>query len=127
MLIMTYRGYDPYLVSRVSRAGSHYLDPDTLRFFDAYMGPIWRGESFDVIVESVRPSWGPRVYKVAVFAYNADGTATTLSTDPDRAWATSKSAAKRASAAWAALKSGASLKSVATLIGDGIAAYLTED
>ena len=52
-------GYSTYLISRVSRAqgATHYLDDETLRFFDAYGGAMANIDDNTVaVVESVRQS-----------------------------------------------------------------------
>lgn len=54
-----FRGYSTYLISRVARAkgATHYLDDDTLRFFDAYGGAMANIDDNTVaVVESVRQS-----------------------------------------------------------------------
>lgn len=69
------RGYPHSLISRVKRAGSHYLDADTLRFFNAYGGAILRQDRDTVtLVESIRFDRDtPREYRVAVFRFTPDG------------------------------------------------------
>lgn len=66
----TFRGFDVYLISRVSRANSHYLDADTLRWFNAYGGTHARlSDELTYVVESVEhPSLG-RVYRVVEFRF----------------------------------------------------------
>ena len=77
-----FRSFDPYLVSRVQHAGSHYFDPDTLRFFDAYGGASRHfsrpGEPPHgyALVESVRPPWGDRYYRIVVVTFEDDGSVT---------------------------------------------------
>lgn len=76
------RGFDPYLIARVQRAGSHYFDADTLRFFDAYGGASRHyavpGEPphLYALVESVKPPYGDRYYRVVVVHLHDDGTVT---------------------------------------------------
>lgn len=69
------RGYPRDLIDRVKRAGSHYLDADTLRFFNAYGGTILhRGRDTVVMVESIKSPYGdPREYRVVEFCFAPDG------------------------------------------------------
>lgn len=68
------RGFPHSLISRVQRAGGHYLDADTLRFFNAYGGTILRQDRDTVtLVESIRFEDEPREYRVVVFSFAADG------------------------------------------------------
>lgn len=68
------RGYPRSLISRVQRAGGHYLDPDTIRFFNAYGGTILRQDRDTVVmVESIRFEDEPREYRVVVFRFAPDG------------------------------------------------------
>lgn len=71
----TFRGYPHSLISRVERAGSSYLDDDTLRFFNAYGGAILRQDRDTVtLVESIKSPYGdPREYRVAEFRFSPDG------------------------------------------------------
>jgi hypothetical protein len=74
------RGFDPYLVSRVSRAAGdcHYFDDGTLRWFDAYGGATYAPTGVyphvRVIVESVRDTsgnayGGARMYRAIVVTF----------------------------------------------------------
>jgi hypothetical protein len=69
------RGYPRDLIDRVKRTGSHYLDPATLRFFNAYGGAILhRDRDTVVMVESIRFDHDmPREYRVAEFRFSSDG------------------------------------------------------
>lgn len=68
------RGFPSSLISRVQRAGGHYLDADTLRFFNAYGGTILHQDRDTVVmVESIRFEDEPREYRVVVFSFAADG------------------------------------------------------
>lgn len=71
----TFRGFPHSLISRVQRAGNHYLDDDTLRFFNAYGDTILRQDRDTVVmVESIRfDAYTPREYRVVVFSFAADG------------------------------------------------------
>lgn len=70
----TFRGFPSSLISRVQRAGNHYLDADTLRFFNAYGGTILHQTwNTVVMVESVKPPYGPREYRVVVFSFAPGG------------------------------------------------------
>lgn len=70
----TFRGFPHSLISRVKRAGSHYLDTNALRFFNAYGGAILRQDRDTVaLVESVRFEDEPREYRVVVFSFAQDG------------------------------------------------------
>ena len=67
----TFRGFDTHLCARVSRAGSHYLDEDTLRFFDAYGGRHYgstSGERVTVVESVAHPTMG-RVYRPVTFTF----------------------------------------------------------
>lgn len=68
----TFRGWTVGLITRVQRAKGqhHYLDEDTLRFFNSYGGthaPVGRDTVF--VVESVKPPHGPRHYRVVRFSF----------------------------------------------------------
>lgn len=72
----TFRGFDSYLISRADRAGSHWFDADTLRFFDSYGGRSQRvGPDVYVVVSSERDHGpyaahnGQRTYSVRVFVF----------------------------------------------------------
>lgn len=71
----TFRGFTHGLISRVQRTGSHYLDTDTLRFFDAYAGVHAQIDPDHVaVVESVKDWTGNRWYRVTYFIFKLDGT-----------------------------------------------------
>lgn len=68
----TFRGWTVGLITRVQRAQGehHYLDADTLRYFNSYGGthaPVGRDTVF--VVESVKPPHGPRHYRVVRFSF----------------------------------------------------------
>ena len=68
------RGYPRDLIGRVKRAGSFYLEPDTLRYFNAYGGVILcRDRNTVVMVESIRFERDPREYRVVEFRFASDG------------------------------------------------------
>src|SRR5690606_18869659 len=68
------RGYPRDLIDRVKRADHHYLDPDTLRFFNAFGGAILYSDRDTVVmVESIRFRREPREYRVAEFRFTRDG------------------------------------------------------
>ena len=67
------RGYPHSLISRVKRAGSHYLDADTLKFFNAKCHDILYSDRYTVVmVESIRFEDEPREYRVAEFRFSPD-------------------------------------------------------
>ena len=71
----TFRGFDTYLISRVSRAGGHYFDESTLRFFNAYGGTHARiDESRTLVVESVEHPSAGRIYRVILVRFYQDAT-----------------------------------------------------
>lgn len=85
---MSFRGYDPYLVSRATRAdGSfHYLEEDTIRWHDSYCGTTGvLAHGFDeeprrlfTIVESSRNRFDPearREYRAVAFLFTDQGPA----------------------------------------------------
>lgn len=68
------RGYPRDLIDRVKRANSFYLEPDTLKFFNALGGDILhRDRDTVVMVESIRFEDEPREYRVAEFRFSPDG------------------------------------------------------
>lgn len=68
------RGYPRDLIDRVKRAGSFYLEPDTLKFFNAKGHDIlYRDRDTVVMVESIRFEREPREYRVAAFRFTPDG------------------------------------------------------
>lgn len=73
----TFRGFTHGLISRVQRAGSHYLDRDTLKFFDAYAGMHAQIDADHIaVVESVKDWSDNRWYRVTYFIFKEDGTVT---------------------------------------------------
>ena len=73
----TFRGFTHGLISRVQRAGSHYLDSDTLKFFDAYAGLHAQIDPDHIaVVESVKDWAGNRWYRVTYFIFMPDDTVT---------------------------------------------------
>lgn len=68
------RGYPRDLIDRARRVGTFYLDPETLRFFNAYGGAIlYRDRDTVVMVESIRFDREPREYRVTEFRFSRDG------------------------------------------------------
>lgn len=113
---MTYRGFDDYRRSRVSRAGSHYLDDNTLRFFDAYGGAQYGSSGSDlvVVVESVKDWNGERFYRPVAFRFESGKVAT---------YRYSADALARSVARGTYV----SAKALALAIGDGIATYMSDE
>lgn len=75
---MSFRGYPQSLIERVQSYGNHYLDPETLKAHDSYMGEIIHSyKDLTIFVESSRaPQFRdyprpPREYRV-VFAHFGD-------------------------------------------------------
>lgn len=79
-----YRGFNDSLISRVqnSRYGDrHYLDTETLQFFDSYGGRHYRvTDDIFIVVESVRYSAQPRQYRGVRFMFSGEPSRETVIT-----------------------------------------------